>query len=145
MPWKLSFTKVCALNNQGQKFYFYQWIKGFSNLETDLKQFVWSCDAPGGSTFLGVRFEVEKTISCLKLVRITLENSNLARKYKHICIFRKYTFQYQGLLNFADVSIFCKKSVFFGQNSTFTQSNSVRVVLEIFSSVFSFCKIKSYY
>ena len=48
-------------------------------------------------------------------------------------------------LTFADVCIFCKKSAFFAQNSTFTQSNSVRAVLEFFSSVFSFCKIKGYY
>ena len=30
--------------------------------------------------------------SSLKLVRIKLEISNLARKYTHICSFRKYTF-----------------------------------------------------
>ena len=47
-----------------------------------------------------------------------LESSKLARKYKHICSFRKYTFQYQGPLNFADFSIFfffcfCKKTGFF--------------------------------
>ena len=39
---------------------------------------------------------------------------------------------------------FCKKIALFGQNSTFTQSNSVGAVLDIFSSVFSFCKIKGY-
>ena len=45
--------------------------------------------------FLGVRFEVEgggKTTPCLKLVRITLETSHLARKYAPICRFKKYTF-----------------------------------------------------
>ena len=52
---------------------------------------------------------------CLKLVRIMLETPNFVRKY------------------------------FFGKNSTFTQSNSVRAVLEIFSSVFNFCKMKGYY
>ena len=41
--------------------------------------------------FLGVRFEVLLP-SYLKLVTIMLENSNLARKYTHICSFRKYTF-----------------------------------------------------
>ena len=41
--------------------------------------------------FLGVRFEVGKE-GGLKLVRITLETSNLARKYTFICSFRKYTF-----------------------------------------------------
>ena len=38
----------------------------------------------------------------------------------------------QGQINFADVSIFSKNSVFFSKNSTFTQNNSVRTVLEIF-------------
>ena len=50
--------------------------------------------------FLGVHFEVVwggegvKLIppSCLKLVRIMLETSNLARKYTPICSFRNYTF-----------------------------------------------------
>ena len=68
------------------------------------KQFltlIWVC-------FLGVRFEVGwgKITPCLKLVRITLEASNLARRYISICSFRKYTFQCLGSLNFADVSIF---------------------------------------
>ena len=61
------------------------------------------------------------------------ETSYLARKYTHIRSFRKYTFQYQDPLNSVDVSIFDKKSAFFGKNSTFTQSNSARVVF--FSSV----------
>ena len=48
--------------------------------------------------FLGVHFEVGgegKIITpppCLKLVRIMLKTSNLARKYTSICSFRKYTF-----------------------------------------------------
>ena len=67
------------------------------------------------------------------------------RKCTHIFSFRKYAFQCQQPLNFADVSIFCRKSVFFCKNSTFTQSNNMRAVLEIFSSVFSFCKINGYY
>ena len=41
-----------------------------------------------------------------------LETWNLARKYKHIFSFRKYTFQYQGSLNFPDVSVFLKNSIF---------------------------------
>ena len=44
-------------------------------------------------------------------------------------------------LNFADVSLlffFFKKSVFFGKNSTFTQSNSMTAVLEIFEFYFQF-------
>ena len=55
-----------------------------------------------------------------------LETSNLARKYTRICSFRKYTFQYQDYLNFADVrEFFGKKSAFYGKNSTFTQNNTV--------------------
>ena len=71
-----------------------------------------------------------------------LETWKLVRKYTHICSFRKYTFQYQALLNFADVSIFLQKKQHFGKNSTFTQSNSVRAVLEIFSSVFRFWRLE---
>ena len=33
-----------------------------------------------------------KITPCLKLVRIMLETWNLARKYKSICIFKKYIF-----------------------------------------------------
>ena len=47
--------------------------------------------------FLGVLFEMEggggvKLPPCLRLVKITLETSNLTRKYKHIFSFRKDTF-----------------------------------------------------
>ena len=38
-----------------------------------------------------------------------IQTSNLVPKYKYICGFKKYTFQYQDPLTFADVSIFCKK------------------------------------
>ena len=40
-----------------------------------------------------------------------LETSNLARKYTAIFSFRKYTFQYLGPLNFADVSIFFLQNI----------------------------------
>ena len=57
--------------------------------------FKWFNPNLGG--LLRVCFEVGgKTNSlpplCLKLVRIMLATSNLARKYTHICSFRKYTF-----------------------------------------------------
>ena len=69
----------------------------------------------------------------LKLVRIILETWNLVRKFTPICSFRKYTFQCQGPLHFVDVGIFLQKiSIFFGKNGTFTQSNSVTDVYEIF-------------
>ena len=67
-----------------------------------------------------------------------LEALNLAHKYTHIFNFKKYVFQYQDFLNFADVSIFTKKPVLFGTNSTFTQSNSMQAVLEIFQFFFRF-------
>ena len=84
---------------------------------------------------------------CLKLVRITLETSTLARMYTPIFSFRKYTFYCLGTLNFADVSIFfCKKSTFFVQKSTFTQSNIVwELCQRFFSSDFSICKKKGFY
>ena len=62
---------------------------------------------------------------CLKLFRIILGTWNLVRK-THICLHTHIW----------------KKSVFFGNNSTYIQSNIVRAVLENFSSVFSFCKTK---
>ena len=40
-----------------------------------------------------------------------LELSNLVRKYTHIRIFRKYTFQRQGPLNFAKTQHFLAKIV----------------------------------
>ena len=68
-----------------------------------------------------------------------LETSNLARKYAPIYSFRKYTFQCLVCLDFADVSIFfCKKFAVFVQKSTFTQSNNMRAVLEIFQFCFQF-------
>ena len=67
-----------------------------------------------------------------------LEPWNLACKYTYIGSFSKYIFSYQDPLNFVDVSIFFKKSAFFGQNSTFIQSNVVRAVLEIFKFCFQF-------
>ena len=55
-----------------------------------------------------------------------LETSNFTRKYTHIVVSENIPFT-------TDVSIFffCKKSAFLVQNSVFTQSNSVRAVLEI--------------
>ena len=59
---------------------------------------------------------------CLKLVRIMVEN----------LVPENIPFSAKELLIFLMSEFFCKKSAFFGQNSTFTQSNSVRPVLEIF-------------
>ena len=97
-------------------------------------------------SFLWGRFEVGEgglpsPLSSPKLVRMMLKTSNLVYTYTHMCSFRKYTCQYQRLINFAYVSIFLQKINTLGENSTFTQSNTVRAVLEIFSSfssLFSF-------
>ena len=88
---------------------------------------------------------VGKINTCLWVFKIMLETWNLVYKYTDICSF-KNTLLLPIPLNFADVSIFfvCKKSVFFGRNITSTQSNSMRAVLEILNSVFSFCKKKCY-
>ena len=59
--------------------------------------------------FLGVYFD---HFEVGEIKWITQQTSNLVRKYTHMCSCRKYTFSYQGPLNFADVSIFCKKSAF---------------------------------
>ena len=75
-------------------------------------------------SFLGIRFEVGGgggkiyPPPLLELVRILLEIPNLTRKYTPIC----------RLMS----AFFFKKLAFFVQKSTFTQSDSVRAVLQIF-------------
>ena len=83
---------------------------------------------------VGVRFEV----GGMGGGGIMLETWNLGCKYTHICNFREYTFQYQGPPNFADISIILQKISIFGKSSTFTQSKSMRAVLEIFQFCFPF-------
>ena len=83
--------------------------------------------------FLGVRFEVGGVnLPRLKLVRIMLETWNLVREYTHKFSLRKYIFLVPRPSYFCWCQDFCKKISFFGKNSTFTESNSVRAVLEIF-------------
>ena len=128
------FISMCDLNNA---FYFQLFCKNLSFLIRDL--------ALIQVGFLGGRFEVwrgGKITPCLKPVTIMLETSNLTRKYTPICNFRKYTSVPLILLMSA---FFCKNLPLFVQNSTSNPSNSVRAVLEIFSSVFSFCKKKGCY
>ena len=66
-----------------------------------------------------------------------LETSNLARKYRHLCSFRKYTFYTRDLLILLMVAFFlAKKSGFFCKNSAFTKTmceNCVRAFLVLFS------------
>ena len=74
---------------------------------------------------LGIRFGVvvAKITLCLKLVRITLETCHLVGKYTRVCKFRKISIKTPLILLI---------SAFFVKNSTFTQSNNMRAVLEIF-------------
>ena len=76
-------------------------------------------------------------LHCLKLVRIMLETSNLARKYTPIFSFRKYAFQCLGLVNFADISIFLQKiSVFSSKKYLYSKQqreSCVRDFLALFS------------
>ena len=78
---------------------------------------------------------------CLELVRIMLKTYNLARKYTTISSFKKYNFQYLGPLNFAGVSIFCKKSAFFGKKYLYSKEQCESCVRDILI-LFCFCKIK---
>ena len=52
---------------------------------------------------------------CLKLVRIMLETSNMARKYTHLCSFRKYTFSTKPILSLLMPAFFCKNITVFWQ------------------------------
>ena len=68
----------------------------------------------------------------LKLV-IILREIQLWHVSTHTCVVSEnISFNTRTLLILLMSAFFCKKSSFFGQSSTFTQSNSVRVVLEIF-------------
>ena len=78
-----------------------------------------------------------KVAPCVKLVRIMLESSNLVRKYKHICSFRKYTFQYQGLLNFTDVSIFLQIISIFWQKQYLYSKQQYQSCVKDFLVLFS--------
>ena len=71
--------------------------------------------------------------SLLKLVRIMLETSNLARKYTHIS--SAYLLVSRLLLMSA---FFGKNSAFLDQSSTFTQSNKVRARVREFQFSFQF-------
>ena len=59
-----------------------------------------------------------------------LENRNFARKCTHIWSLRRYTFLCEGSFTFHDDNVFCKKSGFFCISNTFSQSNSLRAVLD---------------
>ena len=101
--------------------------------------------------FLGVSFEVGGQVKlpphthtpCLEPVRIMLETWNLVRKHIHICGFRDMPFSHQAPLDFANINIFLQKktAIILPLLKTILWA---RAVLEFFSPVFSFCKIKGY-
>ena len=84
--------------------------------------------------FLGVRFEVGEglklTPSRLKLIRIMLEIWHVST-HTYV-VLENIPFSTKTLLILLMSTFFCKRSLFFGKNSTFTQSNSARAVLGIF-------------
>ena len=65
---------------------------------------------------------------------------NLICKYKHVFSFRKYTFQYHDPLNLADQHFLPKSQHFLAKTVTL-----FKPIAWEFSSVSSFCKVKSYY
>ena len=68
--------------------------------------------------FLGFLFFLEGRVKLSPAPVYTRYNYawNLVRKYIHTCSFRKYTFQYQDLRDFGDVSIFWQKfSIFLAE------------------------------
>ena len=79
-------------------------------------------------------------VPCLKLVRIMLEICYIGTH--PYTVLENMPFSTKTLLILLISASFVKNWVFFCINSTFSQSNSVGAVLDIFSSVFSFCKIK---
>ena len=73
-----------------------------------------------------------------------LKTLNQVCKKRNICSFRKYTTRLQclDLVNFAEVSIFCKKLALLGRNNTFLERNSMRTALKMFYFFFWFLLYK---
>ena len=98
-----------------------------------------------GGLFRGpfeVRVKGGNYVPCLKLVRIMLEIWYIGTH--PYTVLENIPFSTKTLLILLISAFFVKNWAFFCKNSTFSQSNSVGAVLDIFSSVFSFCKIKGY-
>ena len=96
--------------------------------------------------FLGVRFQVgrDKIILCLELVRIMLETWILYISTHEYMLSENIPFSTKNLFILLMSAILQNISIFW-QKSTFTQSNGVRAVFGIFSSVFRFCNLKGYF
>ena len=71
-----------------------------------------------------------------------LKTSNMARKQAHIFSFRKYTFQHQGFLNFADVSIFLQKVSIFWQKQYLYSKQQCESCVRNFQFCFRFLQHK---
>ena len=118
------------------------WVLGLNSLNP----FYYSCSSNLSLTliwvgFLEVRLEAgvgrgrEVKLPprpCLKLVRIVLETSKLARNYTPIVVAENIAFSAWALLILLMSAFFCKKFSFLSKKSTFTQCNSLRAVLGIF-------------
>ena len=89
-----------------------------------------------------VRVKGGNYVPCLKLIRIMLEIWYIGTH--PYTVLENITFSTKTLLILLIPAFFVKNWAFFCKTSTFSQSNSVGAVLDIFSSVFSFCKIKGY-
>ena len=135
------FVKLKSGSNLSKKlFYFLQW-KPFKSDEKcflthlyssyrsqDIYFFactLWPCSPNLWVGFLGIPFDVgggENTpFPCSKYIS--------TKKY---VVSENRPFSTKALLILLMSGFFCKKSAFFGKDSTFTLSNSVRAVLEIF-------------
>ena len=82
---------------------------------------------------------VKMLTPCLKVVKLCqkYEICNVSTHRTQV-VSENTSFSTNAALNLLMSAFFCKKSAFFDKNSTFTQSSSVRAVLEIFQFCFQF-------
>ena len=81
----------------------------------------------------------------LKPVRVTLETSNLVRKYAHVVSEKIPFITKTPLILLIPAIFFCKKPAFFVKNKTLLKGIARELYLKFFNSVFSFCKMKGYF
>ena len=86
-----------------------------------------------------------KTTHCLKLFRIMLETSNLARKYTLIFSLRKYTFNTKAFLVLLISAFFATNQRFLAKIIPLLKAIVWELYYRFYSSVFSFCKMEGYY
>ena len=81
---------------------------------------------------LSTRKRYSPFLKKVKLVRTVLETCKTVRNYKHMLSFRKMTFSTKTPLILLMSAFFCKIQHFFGKNSTSTQIDRMKTVLEMF-------------